>query len=72
MAHELDGIKGVLLPRLATLLRTDPELSLMHTNCKFMHRFTHVEERVKASGREWESFSLEELDALWNEAKGEK
>jgi hypothetical protein len=27
---------------------------------------------VKASGREWESFSLEELDALWNEAKGEK
>ncbi len=60
------------LVNLARFLKVDPELALMHTNCKFMHRFSHVEQRVKAEKRDWESFSLEELDAFWNEAKEEK
>ena len=29
------------LVNLARFLKVDPELALMHTNCKFMHRFSH-------------------------------
>lgn len=36
---------------------------------KFETRFREVEKRVAASGRPWEDFTLDELDAFWNEAK---
>lgn len=36
---------------------------------KFETRFREVEKRVAASGRPWEEFTLDELDAFWNEAK---
>ena len=54
---------------LARFLKVDAETALRLTNGKFKQRFSHVEARVKASGHSWKEFTLEELDAFWEEAK---
>ena len=36
---------------------------------KFARRFGYVEQQVKASGKPFSDFTLEQLDAFWNEAK---
>ena len=54
---------------LARFLKVDAELALMGCNHKFKRRFQFVEKMVKASGKDWSEFSLEELDSFWNEAK---
>ena len=36
---------------------------------KFEERFREVEKAVASSGKNWEDFSLEELDGFWNAAK---
>lgn len=44
--------------------------SLMQQACnKFAARFRQVEELVKGSSRNWEDFSLEELEEYWRQAK---
>jgi MazG family protein len=48
---------------------TDPEKALERTNRKFMSRFSYIEAMGKKSGKKPEDMSLEEMDALWNEAK---
>ncbi len=50
----------------------EPECALHRANTKFRRRFAHVEDRVKDSGRQWSDFSLDELDAFWNEAKADE
>lgn len=50
-------------------LNKDPEITLHKACSKFAERFRLVEKKVDETGREWDSFSLEELDAFWNEAK---
>ena len=47
----------------------EPECALHRANSKFRRRFSHVELCVKASGRSWKDFTLEELDSFWDEAK---
>ena len=47
----------------------NPEELLNHNVKKFVRRFQFVEDRVHASGRGFKEFSLEELDAFWDEAK---
>lgn len=47
----------------------NPEVALLRTVHKFQHRFTYIEEKVTASGKPWKNFSLEDLDAYWEEAK---
>ena len=49
--------------------KIEPEVALNGTNNRFASRFAHVENCVKASGRGWKDFSLQELDAFWDEAK---
>ncbi len=39
------------------------------TNRKFIARFNHIESRAKETGRELSSMTLDEMDALWDEAK---
>lgn len=53
----------------ARWLKIEPETALRDTNAKFYRRFLYVEKSVAASGRAWTDFTLEELDAFWNEAK---
>ena len=57
---------------LSRFLKVNAELSLLAANRKFKRRFLYVEEKVTAAGGDWKKFSLDELDAFWNEAKGKK
>lgn len=47
----------------------NPDDALENTNRKFLRRFRYIEARASETGREMGDFSLEELDAWWNEAK---
>lgn len=49
--------------------KIEPEVALDGTNNRFAKRFGYVEQRVQASGRPWQEFSLQELDKFWDEAK---
>ena len=53
----------------ARLLGEDPESCLKAANRKFRARFRHVEERLQERGRTPAESSLEEMEALWQEAK---
>ncbi|WHY77691.1 nucleoside triphosphate pyrophosphohydrolase [Neobacillus sp. WH10] len=53
----------------ARFLKISPEEALNETNQKFTRRFQYIEDKVKASGRPFEDYTLEELDRYWNEAK---
>jgi len=64
---------GDLLFTVANLARKlghDPEAALAATNAKFRRRFGAVEAGLKERGRPLESAELEEMDELWEEAKG--
>lgn len=49
----------------------NPEELLNHNIKKFIRRFQSVEDKVHASGKEFKTFTLDELDVFWNEAKTE-
>lgn len=73
--EELAGETGDLLFALVNLARhvgADPELALRGTNAKFERRFGYIERALATQGRSLENASLAEMDALWNEAKGEE
>lgn len=59
------------LVNVARFLKVDAEISLLQTNEKFTRRFNFVEEKVLQSKKNWQDFSLNELDNFWNEAKHE-
>ena len=63
---------GDLLFAVANLARhldVDPEAALRAANAKFARRFAHIEHRLAESGRKPETADLEEMEALWVEAK---
>ena len=66
---------GDLLFSLVNLARKsglNPDDALEYTNQKFIKRFIFIEERAKSLGKNLKDMSLEEMDAIWNEAKGKK
>jgi nucleoside triphosphate diphosphatase len=54
---------------LARKLGVDPESALKAANRKFRRRFGQVEEGLRQRGRKPADSSLEEMDALWEDAK---
>ncbi|MCG7503736.1 nucleoside triphosphate pyrophosphohydrolase [Mesorhizobium retamae] len=52
-------------------LKVDSEAALSGTNDKFRKRFHYVERALEASGHSLEAASLEEMEALWQQAKRE-
>ncbi len=58
-----------VIVNLARFLKVDPEQALRRTNRKFRERFGYVEQQLKERGRTPAGSTLEEMDALWNEAK---
>ena len=54
---------------IARFLKVHPELALRKTNRKFRRRFRDMEKTARTSGRSLSGMSIEELEALWNEAK---
>ena len=53
----------------ARLYKLNPDNALERTNQKFIRRFNYVEEHSIKSGKPLTEMTLEEMDALWNEAK---
>lgn len=58
-----------VLVNIARFLALDPESALRKTNRKFKLRFQWMEERLRAGGRAPQQASMNELEALWQEAK---
>ncbi|HRQ22712.1 MAG TPA: nucleoside triphosphate pyrophosphohydrolase, partial [Anaerolineales bacterium] len=58
-----------VLVNLARWRGVDAESALREANQKFKRRFAHVESRAKGQGRSLSGMTLEEMDALWDEAK---
>ena len=54
---------------IARHLRVEPEAALKITNRKFRRRFRYVEQGVRAGGRALDQATLDEMEALWQEAK---
>ena len=58
-----------VVANLARHLRVDPEAALRTTNAKVMRRFAWIEAALNAKGRTPGDATLEEMEALWLEAK---
>lgn len=55
---------------LARFLKVDPKKALQSTNEKFERRFSFIEMHVAQQGKEMQDLSLDELDKVWDLAKG--
>ena len=53
----------------ARLYKLNPDNALENTNQKFIRRFNYIEQHSIRMGRPLTEMTLEEMDALWNEAK---
>ncbi len=58
------------LVNVARFTHIHPETALRDSTKKFEKRFKYMEKRIKESRREIESVPQEEMDELWEEAKG--
>lgn len=68
VAEEIGDLLFVVV-NLARHLKVDPETALRSANGKFDRRFRFIEQALRQSGRPIEDCTLEEMDALWGEAK---
>lgn len=59
------------LANLARHQKIDPDSALRSTNQKFRKRFSYIEANIERKNETMESASLEIMDSLWNEAKGD-
>ena len=67
--HEEFGDVLLAMANLARHLKVDPEAALRSANQKFVRRFRYVEDGLAKRGKTPEQSNLEEMDALWNDAK---
>jgi MazG family protein len=70
--EELEGELGdmlFVLVNLARFVKVDPEQALRKTNAKFRHRFGYIERKLAERGRKLEDATIDEMEALWQEAK---
>ncbi|MDJ0447966.1 nucleoside triphosphate pyrophosphohydrolase [Methylocystis sp. JR02] len=58
-----------VVTNLARHAKVDPEQALRGANAKFERRFHHIERRLSEMGSSAEAASLDEMEALWSEAK---
>jgi len=68
----IDELGDVLfaVANLARHCKVDPEAALRGTNDKFERRFRFIETRLAEQGRKPADATLEEMETLWQEAKG--
>jgi len=57
------------LVNVARLYKVNPDNALERTNQKFRRRFDYLEAHTLRCGRQLKDLTLEEMDALWDEAK---
>ncbi len=70
LEEEIGDILFVIV-NIARHLKVDPEQALRKANAKFRRRFARVEEGLAKRGKSLEEASLEEMEALWEDAKRE-
>ena len=68
MVNEFGDLLFALI-NAARLYKIRPDNALEQTNLKFMRRFNYLEARAKEQGRDLKDMSLDEMEALWQEAK---
>ncbi|WPP47853.1 nucleoside triphosphate pyrophosphohydrolase [Pseudomonas sp. AN-1] len=68
IAEEVGDLLFVAV-NLARHLKVEPEAALRAANRKFERRFRFIEQALRAAGKAMDDCPLEELDALWGEAK---
>lgn len=70
-AGQQDEIGDLLfvVVNLARHLRVDPEVALRQANAKFERRFRFIEQALRDTRRGMEDCTLQEMEALWGEAK---
>jgi len=66
---ELGDLLFVIV-NIARFLKVNPEQALRRTNAKFRRRFEHVEQGLAARGKSLKESNIEEMEALWQDAKG--
>ena len=69
LENELGDMLFVLV-NLARFVKVDPEQALRKTNAKFRGRFGYIERKLAERGRRPQDSNIEEMEALWQEAKG--
>ena len=57
------------LINVARLYKVRPDNALEKTNLKFIHRFNYIEDKAQEQGRKVTDMTLDEMEALWQEAK---
>jgi len=70
LENELGDMLFVLV-NLARFVKVDPEQALRRTNAKFRNRWSHIEARLHEQGKTPEQATIQEMEALWQEAKRE-
>jgi len=60
------------LVNFARFLNIDAENALEITNKKFINRFSQMEAKAMASGKNLNAMTLQEMDSIWNQIKREK
>jgi nucleoside triphosphate diphosphatase len=68
LEDELGDLLFVLV-NLARFVKVDPEQALRRTNAKFRARFGYIERQLAERGRKLQESNIEEMEALWQEAK---
>jgi tetrapyrrole methylase family protein/MazG family protein/ATP diphosphatase len=58
-----------VVTNIARHLKVEPEAALKLTNRKFRRRFRHIERGLEARGQSPDAATLDEMEALWLEAK---
>jgi tetrapyrrole methylase family protein/MazG family protein len=66
--HELGDVFFAVV-NLARWLKVDAESALRRSNARFRERFGHMEAAAERIGKPIKDMTLEEMDALWEEAK---
>jgi MazG family protein len=66
--HELGDMLGVMV-NIARFVHVDPEQALRRANVRFRRRFGYVEQKLTERGRRFEDSNIDEMEALWQEAK---
>jgi MazG family protein len=58
-----------VIVNLARFVKVDPEQALRKANAKFRRRFGYVERKLKERGKTLQEATIDEMEALWQEAK---
>jgi tetrapyrrole methylase family protein/MazG family protein len=71
IADELGDILFVLV-NVSRFIGVNPEDALRKTIAKFISRFSFIEMKAADQGRKLSDMTLDEMDKLWEEAKGKR